>query len=87
MLIVILVTPKKLQQRLNTFPRLPYLSRPSPLHPLSRLQEQLPDAPAVKPEDLGSPQTLGAADAPTLEAIKDAVDPQRLVNPKSLGLD
>ena len=22
-----------------------------------------------------------------LEAIKDAVDPQRLVNPKSLGLD
>ena len=43
------MTPEELQQRLSRFPRLPYISRPSPLQPLSRLRMQLsnPEAPAI----------------------------------------
>ena len=43
------MTPQELQQQLNRFPRLPYISRPSPLRPLSQLRMQLanPEAPAI----------------------------------------
>jgi len=42
-LIVDSVAPKELQHHLSRFPRLPYIIRPSPIRPLARLHEQLPD--------------------------------------------
>ena len=69
------MTPENLQERLSSIPRLPYITHPTPLQPLTRLRDQLPEAPAlwIKRDDEVGPGLGGNKGRPLSYLMAEAV--------------